>query len=252
MTALSFGAGTLIARRTDISNPTPAFMGILQSVDVEFSQTLKELMGQYKVASDIAPAELKITFKVKQARIQASAINDLLFGQTLTTASGLALTTAETLTPTGTSPVIATVANAATFQADLGIFYAANGVQLTRVAAGSEVAGKYSVNEGTGVYAFVAADKVPILFYYRYSVTTRNQISLTNVLMGQGPAFELNLSNTYTNNAGVANTVFLKLNACRSSKLSMPFKNTDYMIPEFDGQAFADQANNIGTWASTE
>lgn len=248
MTALNFGAGTVIGRRTDIANPTPMFMGVLQDITIEFNQSLTELIGQYKVAVDVAPAELKITGKAKQAKIQANMVNDMLFGQTLQTASGQALTTAEAVTPVA---VTFTVANAATFKEDLGLFYASNGVQLTRVASGP-IVGQYSVNETTGVYTIVVADEVPLLVYYSFGVTTQKQIVLSNQLMGVGPGFEINLSNTYKNNAGITSSIFLRLNACRSSKMTLPFKNIGYVIPEFDFQAFCDSANNWGLWVSSE
>jgi len=251
MTQVNFGSGTVIGRRTDISNPTPAFFGILQDIELSFDQTLKELMGQYKMAVDIAPANLKVSGKAKFARIQANTMNDLLFGQTLTTGTGTTMAIAEAISVPAT-PYTVTVAQAATFSEDLGVFYALTGVQLKRVATGPTV-GQYSVVETTGVYTFAAADTLVALnVYYTYGVTTKNKISMTNQIMGVGPSFELNIQENYTNNAGVACTMFIKLNACRSSKLSLPFKNTDYTIPEFDFQAFADQSNNWGSIVTSE
>jgi len=249
MTMVNFGAGTLVGRRTDITNPTPGFMGILQDVQVDFDQSIKELMGQYKMPVDIAPAALKITGKAKMARIQANMTNDLILGQTLTSASGIRLAIAEPHTVASTTQL---VTQAATFKEDMGVYYASNNVQLTRVAPASEATGKYSVNETTGTYTFAVADEVALLFYYSYGIVTDKQIALTNQLMGVGPSFEVVLQESYTNNAGVTNNLFLKLNACRSSKMSWPFKNADYTIQEFDFQAFADQSNNWGTLSFTE
>lgn len=253
MTAFNFGVGTVIGRRTDISNPTPLAFGVLQDISIEVDQGLKELVGQYKMPVDIAPATLKITGKAKQARMQANLFNDLILGGTITSASGIAMSTAEAHSVPGSSTYTITATQAVTFKEDLGVFYTATGVQLTRVAASSEALGKYSVNEATGVYTFAPADaSAAVLIYYSYGVTTKNQIALSNQLMGSGPVFEINLSESYTNNAGVTSTVFMKLNACRSSKLSMPFKNTDYTLTEIDFQAFADTAGNWGTWAFSE
>lgn len=249
MSALSFGSGTIIGRRTDISNPNPIFMGVAQDVQVDFDQTLKDLIGQYKVAVDVAPAQLKISGKIKQARIQAGMVNDLLIGQTLTTGAGFAMAVSEAFTLTSTTN---TVAHAATFSEDLGVFYALTGKQFTRVAS-APTTGQYSVVETTGVYTFAAGDNnAQILTYYSYGVTTAQQLTINNTLMGQGATFEMMLQNTYTSANGVANNVFLKLFACKSSKLSMPFKNTDYTILEIDFQAFANVAGNVGIWASTE
>lgn len=253
MTQVNFGSGTVIGRRTDISNPTPAFFGILQDIEISFDQTLKELMGQYKMAVDIAPANLKVSGKAKFARIQANTMNDLLFGQTLTTATGTTMAIAEAgSVPAVSGPYTITVTQAATFLEDLGVFYALTGVQLVRVASGPTI-GQYSVNETTGVYTFAAADTLAsVSIYYTYGVTTKKKIAMTNQIMGVGPSFEVNIQENYTNNAGTVCTMFIKLNACRSSKLSLPFKNTDYTIPEFDFQAFADQSNNWGSIVTSE
>lgn len=248
MTAINFGVGTIIGRRTDISNPTPSFLGIMQDIEIDFDQTLKELMGQYKMPVDVAPANMKVTGKAKFAQIQANTANDLLFGQTITPASGLTMAIAENHTVASTTQI---VTNAATFLHDLGVFYAATGMQLARVASAPSV-GQYAVNEATGTYTLNVADEVSLNFYYSYGVTNMKQITLTNQLMGFGPSFELNIQEQYINNAGQTNQIFLKLNACRSSKLTLPFKNTDYTVQEFDFEAFADQSNTWGTFATTQ
>jgi len=251
MTAINFGAGTVVGRRTDISNPTPSFLGILQDIELDFDQSLKELIGQQKVAVDVAMAQLKITGKAKFARISSSTLRDLLFGAaaTVTSASGLAFVTGEAQT---TATTTLTVTNAATFKEDYGVFYSATGKQFTRVASAPTV-GQYSVNETTGVYTINASDEnTALLVYYSYGVTTLVQSVIANTNMGTGPAFEIFISETYTNNAGVLNTFNIKLNACRSSKLALPFKNTDYTIEGFDFQAFADQSGTIGTISTTE
>lgn len=249
MSAYNFGVGTIGARRTDTANATPIIFGTLQDISIDFDQALKELRGQYKMAVDVAPAELKVTGKAKFARIQANTMNDLLFGQTVTTASGAAMVIAENHVVAATTQA---VTNAGTFLQDRGVFYRATGVQLQRVAPAAEATGKYSVNEATGTYTFAVGDEVSLDFYYTMTVSNLKQISMANQLMGAGPSFELNAQESYTNNSGVANAMYIKLNACRSSKLSLPFKNGDYTIQEFDFTAFADQSNNWGMIATTE
>ncbi len=256
MTAINFGVGTAIGRRTDITNPTPSFLAILQEIDISFDQTLKELMGQYKMPVDVAQAQLKVTGKAKFARISAYTMNDMFLGVTLTPSSGEKMAIAEAQSVPGSVSYVITVTNSATFENDLGVFYAATGIQLTRVAAGAEALGKYSVDDvtpGQGVYTFAAADaSAALLIYYDYTVSTLKKIALTNQLMGTGPAFELCLQEQYTNNAGTTNYLFLKLTACRSSKLTLPFKNIDYTIQEFDFTAFADQSNSWGAISTSE
>jgi hypothetical protein len=251
MTAINFGVGTAIGRRTDVSNPTPSFLGILQEIDISFDQTLKELMGQYKMPVDVAPAQLKVTGKAKFARISAYTINDLFLGDDVTLASGERMAIAEAQSvPATPGPYTVTVTNSATFENDLGVFYSSTGIQLVRVASGPTV-GQYSVS--AGVYTFAAADQaIAMLIYYDYTVTNLKKISMDNKLMGTGPTFELCIQEAYTNNLGTTNYLFLKLNACRSSKMTMPFKNMDYTISEFDFTAFADQSNNWGAISTSE
>jgi hypothetical protein len=246
MTAVNFGSGTMIGRRTGVSNPTPSFFGVLQDIQIDFDRTLKELIGNMAFAVDVAPAAMKITGKAKFATIQANAINDLFFGQTLAASSGFSMAVPETASIPAT-PYQVTTSHAAAFLADLGVFFALTGVQLKRVAS-SPITGQYSVNESTGVYTFAAADTLlSVNIYYEYTVTSMNQISISNQLMGVGPSFALFLSETYTDNSGTVNTFNMKLNACRSSKLALPFKNTDYTMLDIDFQAFADNSGNIGT-----
>lgn len=249
MTDINFGVGTIIGRRTDITNPTPPFLGIMQDIEISFDQTLKELIGQYKMPVDIAPAQLKVTGKAKFAKIQANATNDLLLGQTLTSAAGEVMAVAEVQTTASTT---FTVTHSATFVHDLGVFYQSTGIQLVRVAAGP-VVGQYAVNESTGVYTIAVGDEnTNFNVYYSYTVNTLKQIAMTNQLMGTGPTFELHIQESYTNNLGVANQLYLRLNACRGSKLTWPFKNQDYTLQDFDFSAFADQSNNWGLISTTE
>ena len=85
-----------------------------------------------------------------------------------------------------------------------------------------------------------------LLFTYSYTTTSGNTLSLNNLLMGSQPTFKLVLSEQYQ-----GKTLTLSLNAVVSPKLSLAFKNEDFMIPEFDFQAAADAAGNIGNiWLS--
>lgn len=244
---VQFGAGTVIGVRTDVANSTPAFFGVLQDIEIDFDQSLTELVGQYKLAVDIAPGKLKVSGKAKFAQIQASTLGNLMFGVTPVPSSGFQMAVAEAGTVT-THAV--TVTHSATFVQDLGVYNAVTGAQYTPVASAPAL-GQYTVS--AGVYTFNASDTIATAkIYYTYTVTTLNQMSMSQQLMGVGPTFSLFLSNQYVNNAGQNNTLNLKLNACRSSKLTLPFKNTDYSISEFDFQAFADQAGNWGSIITTE
>ena len=51
---------------------------------------------------------------------------------------------------------------------------------------------------------------------------------------------------------GVKKTLYMRLNSCYSSKLTMATKIDDFMIPEFDFAAGADVSGVIGTMSSSE
>jgi hypothetical protein len=244
----NFGAGYLFTRRTDITTPTPTQFGVLQDVSITFDRTLKELTGQLQFPVDVAVGAGKITCSAKHAEFDINMFNSLFFGNTLTSGAGTQVTANEShAIPTTPYQVTIAPPSSGTFVQDLGVRYATGG-QLLRVASGP-VTGQYSVAEPSGVYTFAAADTtLTVLISYSYTVTTAtmNEIVITNQLMGVGPTFEAFLQLGYPNNVGTVNPFNLKLNACRSSKLGFPLKNTDYTIPDFEWQAFADSSGNIG------
>lgn len=252
MTAFAFGTGTLICKRTDVTLTQPALLGVLQDISIDFDRKIEELIGQYNVAVAIAGAQISIKGKAKFARIQATQLNNLFLGQTLTTPAMEQMTTGET----GTVAAAAiTVANGATFVTDLGVFDAVTGNELTPVASGPVAGVSYVAGAaGVGTYGFNATDNTKVyVIYYTYTVTTTgsSKIVAANQLMGPIPVFELHFKESFTV-AGVAKDIVLKLNACSASKLSMGFNNTKWMIPDFEFSAFADSSNNWGILSFSE
>jgi len=253
MSQYNFGSGTLIAKRTDASNTMPAFLGTLQEVTINIDSSLKALVGQRRVAIGLGAGELKITGTAKFARIQMTQMTNLVLGGTTTTGTQQFMPIAgENGNVPGSSTYTITVAQAATFVEDLGVFYKNTGIQLQPVTAGSEATGKYSVS-GSGIYTFAAGDaSAQVVIYYRYTASTGYQNVFTNPMMGAAPTFQLNLENQWTDQSGNVKTLYLLLNACQSSKLTMPFKNQDWTINEFGFQAMADASGGVLTWATTE
>ncbi len=246
MTQYAFGSGTLIGKRTDIANTPPALLGTLETVSIDFDRKIETLLGQYNMAVAAGGGEFKITGKAKYARLQSTQINNLFLGQTLTANSMVEMTTGEIGTVATAS---VTVANSATFVEDYGVFYAATGAQLSPVAS-SPAQGQYSV--ASGVYTFNSADNgASVLIYYSYTIASGNKISLANQLTGPLPMFEISLKETF-NYFGTSKDLLLKLNACVSPKLSLPFSNQKFTVAEFDFQAIADASNNIGTISLSE
>ncbi|MGH6878877.1 MAG: hypothetical protein ACREHV_16075 [Rhizomicrobium sp.] len=248
---LNFGVGTAIGKRTDIANAKPSFLGVLQDLEIDIAVTLKELTGAYKMPVDVAPSGMKVTGKCKFARIQGASVNNLLLGQTETDNAGIDMAVAESITVPASSPYTCTVANGTKYIEDLGVFYA-SGAHLQPVAA-SPAPGQYIPGvAGTGTLIFSAADAgAALVTYYSYTATSLVQLSLANQLMGTGPVFELQAKQDYFLQ-GVEKKLILKLNACRGSKWTLPFKNTDYTIQDFEFTAFADATNAWGTFAFSE
>lgn len=237
-----FGVGTLFGTPNagnTAANPTPTKFGTLQDVSIEFAFDQKELFGQNQFPDDVARGKGKITGKAKFARLNGKMLNDLFFGQTLSTGGTLAvLGEAHTIPAT---PFQVTIAppNSGTFDSILEVYYNSTGIPLVQVASGP-TQGQYSI---TGAQiTFAAADTgVAVNVSYEYTVSSiGNTIAITNQLMGFAPRFRIDLTNNYN-----ANQDNLRLFACVATKLSRPSKNDDYIIEEFDFAAYADGSGKV-------
>ena len=243
MAQYGFGSGLMFGTRTDITNPTPRLFGTLQEGTVDISGDTKQLFGMSQFPVDVARAKMKIEGKAKLGQISGSVFNDLFFGETSgTTLHQIAYLEAKTI-PSSTAYTV-TASNITGFS-DRGVFYAATGVPFTLVAY-APAQGQYSVNSSTGVYTFAAADaSTPVLLNYAYTAATGGySFTITNKLMGNTPTFRLDLNMQFR-----SKQMLLRLNACVSSKLGLATKTDDYVIPEFEFEAFSDLAGNIGTFS---
>jgi hypothetical protein len=251
---LAFGSGALWGERTDLGTVTgvgPRQFGVLQDVTIDFDWTDKELYGQYQFPVAIGRGQAKITGKAKFARVLGLLYSDLFFG--IATSTGqFGVQEYEADTVPATTPFQITVANAASYNDDLGVYYAtgsqAAGAPFNRVTTPS-AAGQYSVNFATGVYTFSSADAgLAVLISYTYNITSTGQkITITNQLMGTMPTFKATFYTTYSGK-GTA----LRLNACTASKLSLPTRIDDWTIEELDFMAFADPTGTIGYFSTVE
>jgi hypothetical protein len=153
-----------------------------------------------------------------------------------------------------TGPYTVTVAQAANFVDDLGVWYASGnnaGDRFTRITTPAG-AGQYSVNLATGIYTLSAGDaSAALLISYLYNTTSGKKLVVTNQLMGYTPTFKATFYTTKTTQ-GVPAGLALVLNACTATKLSLPTKIDDYEIQEFDFSAFADATGTIGTLSVNE
>jgi hypothetical protein len=246
---LSFGSGAIWGERTDVSGSGigPRQFGVLQDIKIDFDWTDKPLYGQLQFPVAVARGQGKITGKAKFAQILGLLYSDIFFG--LTPATGqFAVAQLEAAAVPATTPYTATVANAANYNDDLGVVYAATGKRFNRITTPA-AAGQYSVNFATGVYTFSSADaSAAVLISYTYGTTTSgSKLTITNQLMGTTPTFKATFYSTYGGN-GTA----LRLNACTADKLSLPTKVDDWTIHELDFSAFADASGTIGYLSTVE
>ncbi len=251
-TQYTFGAGTLLARRTDLATQQVSLLATIESWNIDLDQELIMLVGQYKFPVDIAPGEAKITGKIKQARVQSYLMNNTLLGQTVSAASGFDVAIPENHSTIGATTF--TVTNGATFLQDYGIVYHGTGIALTPVTASPSVGQYIAGAASVGTYTINAGDESVtggLDVYYSYSVTTMFQTSIGQTLMGSGPQFELIFKVPYTvqNTAKTFNGI---LYAARASKIPYAFKNKGYLIPEIDFSAFANSAGDVGKFSITE
>jgi hypothetical protein len=241
----AFGSGVLLGTRTDIANATPVNFGLVQEVQLDLQFTAKQLYGQNQFPVAIARGQGKATGKAKMAQVSGLAFNNLFFGASL--ASGqLATSFGESGTIPASTPFTVTVANAANWQDDYGVVFAATGLPLTKVASAPS-AGQYSV--AAGVYTFNSGDATKsVLVSYTYTIAAAGQqVTLANQLLGTTPTFQAQLYTTFQ-----GKPCNVKLFNCVSSKLAFATKIEDFVIPELDFDIFANAAGNVLQWSFAE
>ncbi len=166
--------------------------------------------------------------------------------------TGTGLTVTATVTASGViayPQALGVSGMGSTFVADMGVFYALTSTPLKRVAS-APAAGQYMVNPATGIYTFSAADaglSVYINYQYTQPSTTAQTQTVQNLPMGYAPTFKADLTVSYLGKL----TTFSILKST-STKMSLGFKNEDFMIPEFDFSAMDNGTGNVMTWSTSE
>lgn len=255
MALYNFGAGVLWGAATQdaygnaiaANVQTPVQFGVLQEVSVDISFDTKMLYGQNQFPVAVGRGKGKVSGKAKFAQLNGALLNNLFFGQTLT--SGIYSEVYDvigTVIPTTPFTITPTVPNAGTWSQNLGV-RDSNGVPMIRVAS-APTTGQYSV--AAGVYTFAAADVAKIMFIdYQYTATstTAKRSTVLNVPMGYAPTFRCDLLQPFS-----GKTFTLTLPNCIGSKLGFATKLDDFQVPEFDFEAFADPAGNVMTYGLSE
>lgn len=240
-----FGPGILWLTRTDIANGTPVNVGFVNEFSVDISFDTKQLFGQNQYPLLAARGTAKATGKVKAATLSGQALNSILIGGAWTAGTQYdALTTASTPIPTTPFQITPVVPSSGVWDTDLGVTNAVTGQVFTKVASGP-TAGQYSV--ATGIYTFASADNVSgisVLISYAYHYATgatgENQI-IANALIGTTPTFQLDYKSTL-----YGATYYLRLYQAIGSKFALNHKITDFVMPEYDFDFFANAAQQVG------
>ena len=233
-----FGAGTLWGFPVSgnvATNPTPLKFGTLQDVSLDISGDVKQLYGQKQFPEAVARGKCKITGKAKFANINGKTLNDLFFGQSVV--AGMKKVSLDETGTIATGAV--TVTNSAQFVQDWGVRYSTTGLPLTKVAS-SPAVGQYTV--AGGLYSFNASENgTQVLISYTFNVAASgSQISVSNQLMGFAPTIQVLLETVYN-----LNQFSVLLYSVVASKLSFTTKQEDFIIPEFDFEAFSNAAGQV-------
>jgi hypothetical protein len=240
-----FGPGILWLTRTDIANPTPTNIGYINEFSTDFSFETKQLFGQNQFALLAARGTAKSTGKMKAATLSGQALNAVLFGGTWTPGTQYdATTTAATAIPATPFTITPTVPSSGTWEKDLGVINAATGEPLQFIPSGTPATGQYTVT--AGAYLFASADNVSgisvaISYAYHYAAAAGQNMIITNQLIGTTPTFQIDYKTTL-----YGATYYLRLYAAIGGKWSMSHKITDFALPEYDFEFFANAAQQIG------
>lgn len=228
-----FGAGELVLT---VQGKTPITVATLQGIDVDISGSTKELMGSRQFAEAVQRTGTKISGKIQSGRFDHRVVTELFFGsadEDVTT--GLLVPVERPVTIDAAQLSTEAVAG---FDMDLGVRDAATGGSFKRVAE-APAAGEYSVS-ATGAYTFAAADanRKVVTKFVKVDATRGTTTTITNQLMGDAPTFELISYDT--------KGLFLHLFSVQFNKLSLSRKNEDFLIPNLEWGAFADDVRGIG------
>jgi len=239
-----FGPGILYVTRTDIANGTPVNVGFVNEFSFDFAFETKQLYGQNQFALLAARGTAKTTGKIKAATLSGQALNTILLGGTWTTGTQYDIFISPS-TPIPTTPfqITPTIPSGGTFYKDLGVINAATSEPLTQVAS-APAAGQYS--HTAGVYTFSSADQVSgisviisVAYSYSTGATGQNQI-IANQPIGTTPTFALDYKSTL-----YGATYYMSIFQAIGGKAAMGFKITDFMMPEYDFEFFANAAQQI-------
>ena len=238
-----FGSGVLFATPSDSATPTPIRFGVLQECSVEFNFSTKQLFGSYQFPLAIGRGQAKVTGKAKFAQLDGAILTKIMFNNTPASNQILTVDSEAGTIPDTPGPYTVTVAGSANWESDLGVLFATTGQPMTRVAS-APATGQYSVS--AGVYTFASADKnaAVLITYTKNATSSGSKTTITNQVLGSAVPFQIDF---YQNSPNVAGQQWgLRLFSCMSGKLSFATKLEDFVVADFDFEAFVNASNQLG------
>ena len=241
------GSGVLIATPNVgnlAPNPSSYNFPVLQEVQVDFKGSLKDLYGQFQFSLDILRGKIAVTGKGKMIVPPPDLLSQVYFG--LPTAMGLNRPVFNEK-----HAIAASVAPAqTTATATLGVINGLTQDQMLQVAS-EPAAGEFSFTPAVdgseptpAAFTFSEADVTsgfPVLLSYSWPDTNGQTLEISNQLIGTAPQMAMALFNTYK-----GKLYALTLNAVVLGTFSIPTKQEDHWITDFDFAAQADASNTLG------
>ena len=224
----------------DGANPTVVPVGVLQDVNLDMGIELKRLHGNRTFPVKVARGKGTITGKAKTGIFQGGLISALLAGSTKT--DGASVGMKEHTADVPGTPYTITVTDGGDWRYDLGVFDNDTGLYMTRVATGATPAtGQFKLDESTGAYTFAAADTGhSITITYASDDASGSTVTYKNQLMGKQTKFGLTLFSNF-DDLGFG----IHLYGVVLGKMTFPFKNDDFAVPDIDFEGFADNSGNV-------
>ena len=226
------------------TNPQPTAFPVLQDVSVEFKGDLKGLYGQYQYSLDTLRGKVKVTGKGKMIVPTPDVLSQIFFG--LDTTAGVS----RPVFNESHTPAASVSTTQITASVNLGVIDGDTGEEMELITtSGSPAVGQYKFvpYNATGPvdasYTFNAAETAEtVLLSYSWTDSTHGvTLEMTNQLIGDSPQMSLALFNTYK-----SKLYSLTLNAVMLGSFSIPTKQEDHWISDFDFEASADLANVLG------
>lgn len=241
-----FGSGVLygIPNAGNLApNPTPMQFGLLQEVQCEIKADLKKLYGTGQMPLAKARGKINISLKGKIASLDPLFYSQLYFGQATTSGVNRPVFNEAEAASSSVTPAQSTA------NKDLGVLNASTLVPLQDITSGTPATGQYkftpysSTGPTNASYVFAAADVsagMQVLLNYTWPDTAGSTLSVTNQLMGYAPEFQALLYNNFRNKM-----FGLLLYSCVMGSLSIPTKQEDFWVSDFDMDASCDASGKL-------